>query len=346
MTIPILRSSAFLTFTLAITTLPCEAQRRPTPRSDAPATAGDTALRADAPATAGDAALRGSASQPAQATVAGAARNRNLSTVTVNLPRVLVDSIRDLIAAAAPQERRSMGNMLRTSLRKTAVGDKAEIEAMKAALSHVVQAAVPDPRQTIIVVIGSPDDFTKVGESLTGVQRKVTLAFVDRDLTDDQWDNTVMRAGLTGRAVESATNMWVFLARNRRTVRDRPDHTLMIRAASATTWNGLFAADGDAIDVQQLRSAIASMGSAGAPTGSASARIQSAPFAGFGEGDVVMPKIAGMQLYADPSPTSKVVGTASKLDEFVIDAAAPVNDMVKVVGNITGWVNASLLKKP
>ena len=144
----------------------------------------------------------------------------------------------------------------------------------------------------------------------------------------------------------------VFLARNRRTPRDRPDHVLPGRALTAMTWNGLFAADGDAVNVAQLRSA----GRGGAPAAPAAALTvtseaamsvsTTAPGAAFAAGDVVTPKIAGMKVYRESSASSPVVGSASRGDEFVIEDARVVNGMVRVAGNMSGWVNPALLRKP
>jgi hypothetical protein len=71
-----------------------------------------------------------------------------------------------------------------------------------------------------------------------------------------------------------------------------------------------------------------------------------APGAAFAAGDVVTPRIAGMKVYREASASSTVVGTAARGDEFVVEDARVVNGMVRVAGNVSGWVNPSLLRKP
>ena len=63
------------------------------------------------------------------------------------------------------------------------------------------------------------------------------------------------------------------------------------------------------------------------------------------EGDVLVPKIAGVKVMAEPSDTAKVIGTLSRADELV--AVGPSRDgFINVQGaSGTGWVKIVLVSK-
>jgi hypothetical protein len=277
-------------------------------------------------------------SAAARTTAAGP--NRQLSQGSINLSRAVADSLRDRRALSSPKPK-GIGNQLLSAVRRTAVGDPSVIDAARLALARQVQSTFSDPRTTYVVVIGTADDARAVTESLADVTRKTTVLLVDKDLVDDNVDNTVLSRGVAGRVGDQLNNVWVFLPRRGRAMRDRPDHELPVRGANATVWNGIFANDGDAINVSQLQSTVRRDS---ARTAGAASPPADAGATGFALGDVVVPRIAGMKVYAAPSSSSSVVGTAAHTDEFVIDGA-PANGMVKIAGNLSGWVNSALLRK-
>jgi hypothetical protein len=286
--------------------------------------------------------------------------NRNVTVVEIDLARASVDSITDALSQRS--QGRSLSERLQSSLRTTAVGDKQKMEQLKTLVARQAQAAVPDHRVTVITVLGSAQDLDKAISSLAQVQRRVAVAFLDVTKSDERVDNTGMKAGIADAATRSLENVWVFLARNRRSPRDRPDHVLPARALTATTWNGLFAADGDAVNVSQLRGVGAGRGSAApvtaltssAGTASSEAAMSASTIPAstipasfpFAKGDVVTPRIGGMKVYREASASSVVAGSAARGDEFVVEDGALVNGMVRVAGNVSGWVNPALLKKP
>jgi hypothetical protein len=278
--------------------------------------------------------------------------NRNVTVIEINLARAAVDSISDALAQRS--QGKSLSERLQSSLRTTAVGDKQKVEQLKTLVARQAQAAVPDQRVTVIAVLGSTQDLERAISSLSAVQRRVAVVHLDVNKSDDRIDNTGMKAGVADAAKRSLDNVWVFLARNRRSPRDRPDHVLPGRTLSATMWNGLFAADGDAVNVAQLRGAggrgrsAAAEGSLPAGAVASDAAMSSSGLSAahaFSAGDVVIPKISGMKVYREASASSAVVGTATREDEFVVESAALVSGMVRVVGNLSGWVNAALVKK-
>ncbi len=326
-------------FIAGVLVTPVDAQSRPGPRpATQPAAAGSQSPQ-ESPQTGTDSTRRSA--------------NRNVSVVEIVLARTSVDSITDALSQRS--QGRSLSERLQSSLRTTAVGDKQKVEHLKTLVARQAQAAVPDQRVTVITVLGSAQDLEKAISSLAQVQRRVAVAFLDVNKSDERVDNTVIKGGIADAATRSLENVWVFLARNRRTLRDRPDHVLPGRALTATTWNGLFAADGDAVNVAQLRgagrgSAAPAQGvtaTAGTVTSEAalSASVIPSPSA-FVAGDVVTPRIGGMKVYREASASSAVVGSAARGDEFVIEDARVVSGMVRVVGNVSGWVNPGLLRKP
>lgn len=271
-----------------------------------------------------------------------ATASQTVTVVPLNLTRQEVE-------AATPKEtnapRRSLSDRLKRSARTTVLGDKGRSNAANQVLVAKAQQLVPDGQATLLVVIGATDDLEKVTESLSQVRRRVVVAFVDKDLDDDASWNTALSEGLAGSAAtDAATNLWVFLPRRTGGPRSKPDHTLSTKVVSATVWNGLFAADGDEVDLDQLAGAV--RGDTGRPAGVAPEGDPADRVAALSAGDVVVPKIAGIKIYADPSTDSRVVGTAAKGDEFVVESGLR-NGMIKVSGaNANGWVTAIHVRKP
>lgn len=71
----------------------------------------------------------------------------------------------------------------------------------------------------------------------------------------------------------------------------------------------------------------------------------SKPGAAFGEGDVVMPKIAGVKLFADASDTAKVLATLGQGDGLVV-IGGEKNGFLNVQGAAAaGWVKIVLIQK-
>jgi hypothetical protein len=318
---------------------------RGTGRGGAKVATGDVAAEKDGTRRGGEAATAESAPE------------KMVSVTTIALQRDAVKTVADQMRAAnpKPQERG-----FAASLRKTLGGDKSEVEAAKRVLGQVAQSTA-DTGTTVIVVIGTEADRDKVVESLSRVQRKVLVEFVDHDFADNTSDNTVLKSGVGGRVTDGASNMWLYLPRHAMPPRAKPNQVLSSKAASATLWNMVFAADGDALDVDQLTSLRARRDSSGrraadtasaAPASTAPAVTPTvappgappAPAAtgGWSVGDVLSPKIANVKVYADASAESKVLGTVSKTDELVVVAAAK-NGFVRVEGaSVTGWISVNL----
>ncbi|MEO8452570.1 MAG: hypothetical protein ABI647_22445, partial [Gemmatimonadota bacterium] len=246
----------------------------------------------------------GGAGQPA-----GSARaaDTNVVVTSVFLRRDAVQQATQQLAAAdkgKPQQGGILG-----SLRRTMTGDKHQVDAAKRVLG---QQAVPleSDGRTLILVIGTDADSAKVVESLSGVKRRVRVAFVNREFADGVSDNTVLKAGMAGAVTDVGTNLWVFLPKPG-VKHDKPDHVLSTKVAAPGLWNGLFAADGDAIDVNQLKSDVAQVKSlvgkrdttpqpAAAPTDPAGSANPAPPSATPAVGDVVIPKIANVKVLAEP----------------------------------------------
>ena len=65
----------------------------------------------------------------------------------------------------------------------------------------------------------------------------------------------------------------------------------------------------------------------------------------FREGDVIVPKIAGIKLLAQPTDTGKVLATLTRSDEFIVTGAEK-DGYVQVQGaNASGWVKISMMQK-
>jgi hypothetical protein len=65
----------------------------------------------------------------------------------------------------------------------------------------------------------------------------------------------------------------------------------------------------------------------------------------FREGDVLVPKIAGIKLLAGPSDTAKVVATLTRADEFIVSGEEK-DGYVQVQGaNASGWVKITMMQK-
>jgi hypothetical protein len=282
---------------------------------------------------------------PALATPLPTPSNRNVTIAPVFLQRDAVK--RATGGSAAADKTRSKHSGILGSLAKTVEGDKNAIEAAKSVLGANAQSLAQDGSATVLVVIGGEAELTKVVESLSRVERTVRIAYVDRSFEDATYDNTVLSSGMIGAVKDAADNLWVYLPRATSKPRSNPDRVLSTKLASATLWNGLFAADGDAVDVNQLKSLVASDSSktvrAQGETLSPAAP-NSAPSA-LTVGDVVSPKIANVKVLAEASADSKVLGTVAKTDELVI-AGAPKNGFVMVEGaSVKGWLSVNLLSK-
>jgi curli production assembly/transport component CsgG len=66
----------------------------------------------------------------------------------------------------------------------------------------------------------------------------------------------------------------------------------------------------------------------------------------FGEGDVLMPKIANVKLLAQPTETAKVVATLGRGEELVVVGAEKDGYINVQSASATGWVKTVLVTKP
>jgi hypothetical protein len=329
-----MRTFALVTFATAVLfSNPChlEAQQR----ERRAATSGDGAKVAPA----------GKAGAVGQATASTS--NPLVSVATLALQRDAVQSVSTQLAASRGSKSRGFA----ASLKKTFTGDKVEIDAARRVLGQMAQSLDEDQKTTVIVVIGSAEDRDKVVQSLAEVQRKVTVAFVDKDSSDTVNDNTVLGGGMAGAVTDGATNVWVYLPHHGGSPKAKPHQMLASRAAAPAIWNGVFAADGDAVDLGSMKSLV-SHGSNGEVTAVATSPTP-APAAGgtaaapgpIVVGDVVKPRIANVKVLADASADAKVLGTVTKTDELVVTGAVR-NGFLSVEGaTLKGWVSAALVAK-
>ncbi len=83
---------------------------------------------------------------------------------------------------------------------------------------------------------------------------------------------------------------------------------------------------------------------AAAPGGAAAAGVKAG--AVFAEGDVLVPKIANVKVFAAPAESGQSVGVLGKTDELVCTGEER-NGYVKVQsGSVEGWVRKTLVRKP
>ena len=292
-----------------------------------------------------------SAAGPAKvkSTAGGEIEDAIVTVLPVALRRTAVKSVEDKLDAADKSKPKEGGWL--ASLRTTVSGDKHRVEAGERVLEQLAQSLAADSSEamTVVVVIGGADDRDKVVRSLAGVRRKVKVAYVDPSFADAGSDNTVLEGGLAGKLSVPAKNLWVYLPKKGSAPREKPNYTLSTKVASPALWNGMFAADGDAMDFDRL--SLETHGDSGATsdtvaaTGAAKGTTESSSKSAFAVGDVVLPKIANVKVLADALADSKVVGTASKSDELVIASAAK-NGYIRVEGaSLTGWVSLLLIAK-
>ena len=297
-------------------------------------------LHAQRPTNAGTPATA-SAQLPTPTTTLPTPSNANVTIAPVYLRRDAVKRATDALSAADKSKPKKSGILV--SLEKTVEGDKHVIEAAKSVLSASARSLVQDGSATVIVVIGGEIELTKVVESLSRVERPIRIAYVDRSFEDPTYDNTVLNSGMISSVKDAADNIWVYLPRNG-AARQKPDKVLSTKVATATMWNGLFASEGDAIDVRQLKSLVSKSDSATSrPTDAGAASPASS--AVLAVGDVVAPKIGNVKVLAEASADAKVLGTVAKTDELVVAGAAK-NGFVLVEGaSVKGWVSVNLLAK-
>jgi hypothetical protein len=224
-------------------------------------------------------------------------------------------------------------------------GDKNLENAARLLLERQAAAEAATGLDTVVVVIGNEEDRAKVRSSLSGVQRRVVLMYLNHDFRNDQYDNTPIKGGLVGQYANQATNLWVYLPKTGAPSDRQPDRTLSTKVASSQTWTGIFGADGDLAQVTSDLSARRQTSSAGQPAAASGGTSTSAATAAFGEGDVVAPKIASVKLLAQPADDAKPVATLTKADELVV-IGGEKNGFVNVQGATgAGWVKALLVSK-
>ena len=66
----------------------------------------------------------------------------------------------------------------------------------------------------------------------------------------------------------------------------------------------------------------------------------------FGEGDVIVPKIANVKLLAQPNDTAKVLATLGRGEELVVVGAEKDGYVNVQTASATGWVKTVLVTKP
>lgn len=177
-----------------------------------------------------------------------AARNTNkfVSAVALNIP------CSSLQIERTKPKKGSLGSRIGAMVNEAAVGDRQRVDRAKKVLEANALQAARNPEATFVVLIGTTSDVESVSASLATVERPVIIGFVDKDLEDDNTCNTALSSGLVGQnGLDAATNMWVFLPANENGTRSRP-HIGPSAIASETTWNSIFAANGDDSALEQL----------------------------------------------------------------------------------------------
>jgi hypothetical protein len=281
-----------------------------------------------------------SAQLPTPTTSLPTPSNTNVTITPVYLQRDAVKRAREALSVADKSKPKKSGILV--SLGKTVEGDRHAIEAAKSVLATSARSLVKDGSATVIVVIGGEAELTKVVESLSRIERPIRVAYVDRAFEDATYDNTALNSGMIGSVKDAADNLWVYMPKSGST-RQKPDKVLSTKVATATMWNGLFASEGDAIDVDQLKSLVSKSDSATSRSSDAAVSLPSST--ALAVGDVVAPKIGNVKVLAEASADAKVLGTVAKTDELVVAGAAK-NGFVLVEGaSVKGWVSVNLLAK-
>lgn len=331
-----IRLVAALVVTLLLTHAHAGAQQRRGASTGTPSARGTTA--APAPAASSPAA-------PAAVSPTSPAARSHIEDTTILLRRDQVDARLAAQPAAANPASKSRFGGLTNALKGAVTGDARRETAAKQLLEELAVNASVKGARTVVVVIGSEDDRTKVRESLATTERQIVLALLDTDFKDDLHDNSAIGGGMADKVTGAATNIWVYLPRPSAAARRVPEHTLSTRIVSERVWTGIFTADGDAPNVNAFTSRPAAAPAAAAATSPTAAPVVSADPSAIAVGDVVLPKIGGVKVLAQPSDTAKVAATLTKTDELVVTGVGK-DGYVNVQGaSASGWIKAALLAK-
>lgn len=240
-------------------------------------------------------------------------------------------------STASSNGSRSRFSGLTGALKGAVTGDAQREAAAKELLEELAVAASARGSKAVIVIIGSDADRAKARETLPALERRVVLGLLDTNLKDDLHDNGAIGSGMMDKVAGNAANVWVFLPRPA-AGRRNPEHVLSSRALNERVWSGIFTADGDAAGLKSLTTRQSSPASAPASTPAPAG-------SGMAVGDVVVPKIAGVKVLAQPSDTAKVAATLTKTDELVVTDAGR-DGFVGVQGaTASGWVKVALIMK-
>jgi len=297
-----------------------------------------------------------SSSPTTPAANAPASSAQYLEETSLLLRRADVDAKMKTLPAAAATPKRSGLASLTDSLKGAVTGDPRREEAARLVVQDLALQASANNTKTVVVIIGSEDDRTKVKASMTTVHRRVVLALLDRSVKDETNDNSAVGAGLSDQLTGSATNVWVFIPRSGQKAH-KPDQTLSTRVMTDKIWTGIFAADGDLpVEAATLTNSVtgrpAPATSPAPETRGTSGETAAAPAspavagAALLVGDVVKPKIAGVKLMAQPSDSAKAVATLTKTDELVVTGGEK-DGFTNVQGaSGAGWIKTVMLAKP
>jgi hypothetical protein len=292
------------------------------------------------------------------AAAAPASSAQYLEETSLTLRRADVDAKMKTLPATAAAPKRSGLAALTDSLKGAVTGDPRREEAARLVVEDLATQASANNTKTVVVIIGSEDDRTKVKASMANVHRRVVLALLDRSVKDDTSDNSAVGAGLSDQLTGSATNVWVFIPRSGQKAH-KPDQTLSTRVMTDKIWTGLFAADGDLpVEASNLTNTLTgrpapatspaaeTRGTSGSEaTATPSATTPTTAAAALVVGDVVRPKIAGVKLLAQPSDSAKAVVTLAKTDELVVTGGEK-DGFTNVQGaSGAGWVKTVMLAK-
>lgn len=259
-------------------------------------------------------------------------------------------------ASAAPPVKGGFARRLELSARKAFNGDAHAKEASRQLVqAHAVSRSQGGAR-TVVVVIGSSEDRVKVRESLSNVERQLTLVFVDESVDDARYDNSGFGSGLASKVTGQAQNVWVFLPRAGGPASRGPDYKLSSRMLPRTVWSALFAADGDVPPevARLLEDAGRDRDAAPSSTGPAATRVapggdaavpSRGAAASFAEGDMLQPKIPGVKMFDGPSDEAQVLFTLTRGDELVVTGAVREGYVLVTGSQGEGWVRTALVVK-
>lgn len=211
------------------------------------------------------------------------------------------------------------------------------LDAAQSVLRQMSRTQVVATRRTVVTVVGGTGDRDRVVNSLADVTRRVLVLWANTDAKSGSYDNSVLKGSLLDRP-KTLQNVWVYLPSSAQAPDSQPTHMLPARLATKVTWMTFFTADGDMPNTDSLNRA---------PSGSTAPAAQNAGVnraqEGFALDTVVVTRIAGVKVLAQPNDSARVLATLPRGEELVV-TGTPNGDFVKVQSaSVEGWVKQLLI---